>query len=141
MEYCSVGPNPLRVPADNTPLTCPTHFVEGLKAFGDNQHVLQYNYHLNQSMSTRHCIYHNCDGEILIQPSKGHLIIFTECGQLEVEPGIIAVIPKNMKFQVNLASQENEASGIITELKNDRSFRLPHRGPLGANGLANPEYF
>jgi len=68
-------------------------------------------------------------------------VILTECGRLEVEPGIIAVIPKNMKVQVNLAEGHQEASGIITELKNDRSFRLPHRGPLGANGLANPEYF
>jgi homogentisate 1,2-dioxygenase len=44
---------------------------------------------------------------MLIQPSRGQLVIFTECGQLEVEPGTIAVIPKNMKFQVNLASQED----------------------------------
>lgn len=131
----------MRMPADQTVLTRPTDFVQGLTAFGDNQHVLQYNYRLNASMATRHAVYHNSDGEILIQSSKGHLVILTECGRMEVSPGIICVIPKNMKFQVNLGETEVEASGIITELKNDRSFRLPHRGPIGANGLANPEYF
>jgi homogentisate 1,2-dioxygenase len=81
------------------------------------------------------------DGEILIQPSTGSLTILTECGILELSPGIIGVIPKNMKIQVNLSSSDSTATGVITELKNDRSFRLPHRGLLGANGLANPEYF
>lgn len=46
-----------------------------------------------------------------------------------------------MKIQVNLGPDNKEAYGVITELKNDRSFRIPHKGPIGANGLANPEYF
>lgn len=45
-----------------------------------------------------------------------------------------------MKIQVNLV-EGDWAQGVVTELKNDRSYRLPHRGPLGANGLANSEYF
>lgn len=92
-------------------------------------------------MGDGHRVYHNLDGEMLIQPSTGHLTILTECGKLELSPGVIGVIPKNMKIQVNLSPDCVSASGVITELKNDRSFRLPHRGLLGANGLANPEYF
>ena len=42
--------------------------------------------------------FHNADGEILIQPSKGKFEIMTECGILELEPGTIGVIPKNMKI-------------------------------------------
>lgn len=66
--------------------------------------------------------------------------ILTECGVLELRPGIIGVIPKNMKFQVNLKGNEKYCQGLVTELKNDKSFRIPHKGPIGANGLVNPEY-
>lgn len=141
VSYHSAGGNPLRVKADHSPLTSPTDFVQGLSPFGSNEHILHYSYRLNQSMSANHQVFHNLDGEMLIQPSHGSLSILTECGRLQLSPGVIGVIPKNMKVQVNLQEGSDSASGVITELKNDRSFRLPHRGPLGANGLANPEYF
>ena len=49
-------------------------------------------------MSAERKVYHIIDGEILIQPSIGEFEILTECGVLELRPGIIGVIPKNMKF-------------------------------------------
>lgn len=49
-------------------------------------------------MSDENLVYHNADGELLIQPSCGNLTILTECGILELFPGVIGVIPKNMKF-------------------------------------------
>lgn len=49
------------------------------------------------------------------------------------------MIPRNMKFQVNLP--DGNAKGTITELKGEVAFTVPHRGVIGANGLANLEYF
>jgi homogentisate 1,2-dioxygenase len=49
-------------------------------------------------MSANKKAYNIIDGEILIQPSVGEMEILTECGVLELRPGIIGVIPKNMKF-------------------------------------------
>lgn len=49
-------------------------------------------------MKDNNRVFHNCDGEFLIQPSVGKLEILTECGILELEPGIIGVITKNIKF-------------------------------------------
>lgn len=40
------------------------------------------------------------------------------------------MIPKNLKFQINVDTPNEQYLGVITELKNDRSFRLPHRGPV-----------
>lgn len=49
-------------------------------------------------MSEDFKVYHNIDGEMLIQPSVGALEIVTECGILELAPGTIGVITKNIKF-------------------------------------------
>lgn len=53
-------------------------------------------------MSAEHKVFHNIDGEIMISPAVGKLQIITELGILDLEPGFIGVIPKNMKIQVNL---------------------------------------
>lgn len=39
-----------------------------------------------------------------------------------------------------MKGNEKYCQGLVTELKNDKSFRIPHKGPIGANGLVNPEY-
>eukprot|EP01091_Cochliopodium_minus_P012652 TRINITY_DN3878_c0_g1_i1.p1 TRINITY_DN3878_c0_g1~~TRINITY_DN3878_c0_g1_i1.p1 ORF type:complete len:431 (-),score=119.29 TRINITY_DN3878_c0_g1_i1:49-1341(-) len=79
----------------------------------------------------------NSDGDFLIVPQKGALDIQTEFGWLYVSPGEIVVIPRGIRYAVNL---EEESRGYILEVFTGH-FKLPDLGPIGANGLANPRDF
>jgi homogentisate 1,2-dioxygenase len=57
---------------------------------------------------------------------------------IEVKPGEMVVIPRGIKFRVDL--MEGKARGYICE-NYGQPFRLPDLGPIGANGLANPRDF
>lgn len=93
-------------------------------------------YTANASMQGR--FFYNADGEMLIVPQLGRLRFHTELGQLEVAPGEICVLPRGLKFRVELP--EEKARGYICE-NYGAQFRLPELGPIGANGLANPRDF
>jgi homogentisate 1,2-dioxygenase len=62
----------------------------------------------------------------------------TELGILEIEPEEIAVIPRGMKFRVELL--DSNASGYLCE-NHGSPLRIPDLGPIGSNGLANPRDF
>ena len=79
----------------------------------------------------------NADGDFLIVPQCGTLTIRTEFGILRVEPKEICVIQRGMRFSVDI---DGPSRGYILELFS-RHFSLPDLGPIGANGLANPEDF
>ena len=87
-------------------------------------------------MSTRY--FSNSDGEMLFVPYDGTISLHTEFGLLEISPGMIAVIPRGIKFKVVL--QNHFAAGYICENKGTPLI-LPELGPLGANSLANPRHF
>lgn len=93
-------------------------------------------YAANRSMDGR--FFYNADAEMLIVPQQGRLHIATEMGVLEVEPQEIAVIPRGVRFQVELP--EGAARGYVCENFGALS-RLPDLGPIGSNGLANPRDF
>jgi homogentisate 1,2-dioxygenase len=93
-------------------------------------------YAANRSMNGR--FFYDADGELLIVPQLGSLRFATELGILEVSPGEICLIPRGLKFRVDLLAQE--ARGYICENYGPQ-FRLPDLGPIGANGLANPRDF
>src|SRR5258708_20537267 len=78
------------------------------------------------------------EGGWLIVPQEGRLLLGTEFGPLEVAPGEIAVIPRGVKFRVELP--DGRAGGYVCE-NYGALFRLPELGPIGANGLANPRDF
>ena len=59
-------------------------------------------------------------------------------GGCEVAPGWIAIVPRGVKFRVQLL--EGEARGYVAE-NYGLPFRLPELGPIGSNGLANPRDF
>jgi homogentisate 1,2-dioxygenase len=61
-----------------------------------------YVYAANASMDE--CFFQSADGEWLIIPQEGGLVIVTEFGKLDIDPGFIAIIPRGIRFQVNLAS-------------------------------------
>jgi homogentisate 1,2-dioxygenase len=82
--------------------------------------------------------FYNADGELLIAPQQGALLIVTEFGRIDIAPGEICVIPRGVKFRVEL--REGPARGYICE-NYGAKFTLPNRGPIGANCLANPRDF
>jgi homogentisate 1,2-dioxygenase len=120
----------------------PTDFLEGMVTLGGNGDPAAQNgiaihlYTANASMRDRFFV--NADGEMLIVPQFGAIGFHTELGVLEVAPGEICVIPRGVKFRVELL--DIEARGYICE-NYGLTFRLPELGPIGANGLANPRDF
>ena len=87
-------------------------------------------------MGRRYCV--NADGELLIVPQAGSLALHTECGTLQVTPGEIAVVPRGMKFKVDLV--EGPARGYVCE-NYGAPLRLPERGLVGSDGYANSRDF
>jgi homogentisate 1,2-dioxygenase len=128
--------NPLPLPSQ------PTDFVDGIVTMGGNgDSSLQtglgiHLYAANRSMDGR--FFYDADGELLIVPQLGSLRFATELGILELNPGEIALIPRGLRFTVDLLGEE--ARGYICE-NYGSPFRLPDLGPIGANGLASPRDF
>ena len=134
-------PNQLRW--DPWPLpTAPTDFLEGLVTLAGNgsaaaQHGIGIHvYTANRAMQGRY--FYDADGELLIVPQLGRLKICTELGVLEVEPQEIAVIPRGVRFRVELL--DAHARGYVAE-NFGSILRLPELGPIGSNGLANARDF
>src|SRR5258708_33435136 len=78
------------------------------------------------------------DGELMIGPQQGGLLVFTELGRLQLSPGEVAVVPRGMKFKV--AVLEKQARGYVCE-NYGAPFRLPELGPIGSQGLAQTRDF
>ncbi|MDF7181698.1 homogentisate 1,2-dioxygenase, partial [Escherichia coli] len=81
---------------------------------------------------------YNADGELLIVPQQGRLRLLTEMGVVDVEPLEIVVVPRGVRFRVELP--DGDARGYICE-NFGALFRLPDLGVIGSNGLANPRDF
>jgi homogentisate 1,2-dioxygenase len=128
--------NPLPIPAK------PLDFVEGLLTVGGTHSSRAqvgcaiHWYVANRSMHNR--FFSNSDGEMLIVPQTGRLRIATELGIIELMPLEFAVIPRGLRFRVELV--DSEARGYICE-NFGAAFRLPDLGPIGSNGLARARDF
>jgi homogentisate 1,2-dioxygenase len=83
-------------------------------------------------------VFSDADGELLIVPQEGALSLATELGRLEVAPGEIAVIPRGVRFRVEVEAAL--ARGYVCE-NYGAPLRLPDLGPIGSNGLASPRDF
>lgn len=122
----------------------PLDFIESLFTIcgnGDSASVRGSAVHLyraNRSMSMNDKFFYNSDGDLLIVPQLNDLLLRTEFGIISLSPGEIAVIPRGIKFQVELP--QGEARGYVLE-NYGPPFKLPGLGPIGANGLANPRDF
>jgi homogentisate 1,2-dioxygenase len=120
----------------------PTDFIDGLVTVaGAGSPALRrgcavHLYSANRDMDRR--AFYDADGDLLLVPEQGALTVLTELGPLEVAPGQIAVLPRGLVFSVLLAGPL--ARGYVAEAFG-RHFQLPERGPVGANGLADPRHF
>ena len=94
--------------------------------------------HLYRANRPMRQVFWSADGEWLIVPQQGRLALATELGRLAVAPGEIAVIPRGIRFRVDLP--DGTARGYVCE-NHGAALRLPELGPIGANGLANPRDF
>ncbi len=91
---------------------------------------------VTKSMEREH--FFNADGEFLIVAQQGKMRFCTEFGVIEIEPGEICVIPRGVIFRVELIN--GPARGYVCE-NYGGALRLPDRGPIGANCLANARDF
>jgi homogentisate 1,2-dioxygenase len=126
------------------PLPIPSEavdFVDGLFTFagsGDpasQAGVAVHLYRATQSMKGRY--FYNADGELMLVPQQGSLTVFTELGLLNIGPGEIAVVPRGVKFRVDV---EGPVRGYLGE-NYGAPFRLPELGPIGSQGLAQKRHF
>lgn len=111
-------------------------FIDGLFHLAGNSLLNTYLYQCNQSMTTRY--FSNSDGELLFVPYRGKIRLRTEFGLIVIAPGKIAVIPRGVKFKVELV--DDFAAGYLCE-NAGAPLTLPQLGVIGANGLANPRHF
>ena len=102
---CDTSPNRLRWSPLPIPRT-PTDFLEGLATLAGNGSPEAQNgcgihwYAANRSMQDR--FFYDADGELLIVPQQGGLRLATELGVLELQPLEIGVIPRGLRFRVEL---------------------------------------
>ncbi len=142
------APDPEAQPTPNrlrwTPMPipeAPTDFVEGLRTLATNgaartgQGAGVHLYACNRSMAGR--VLYDAEGELLLVPQQGALTLRTELGVLGVAPGEVAVVPRGVRFRVEIAGP---ARGYVCE-NYGAPLRLPELGPIGSNGLANPRDF
>jgi homogentisate 1,2-dioxygenase len=143
--FDELAPDPNRLRWDPLPLPRedgPQDFIDGLFTVGGNGDLTTRNgiaihlYAANKSMHGRYFV--DSDGELLFVPELGAVILHTELGPMRVDPGEIAVVPRGIRFRVELT--DDFARGYVCE-NFGPNFTLPERGPIGANGLANERDF
>jgi len=140
-DAANVSPNQLRWNPLPIP-QAPTDFIDGLVTVAGNgdaaaqSGIAIHIYAANRSMQDR--FFYNADGEMLLLPQLGRLRVKTEMGNLDVAPGELVVLPRGVRFSVELL--DDTARGYICE-NYGAMLRLPELGPIGSNGLANPRDF
>lgn len=135
-----LAPNRLRwdPPAD---LPEAADFVDGMVTMlanrdpKDLEGVAVHLYKASKSMTGR--IFVDADGELLIIPQDGILHILTEFGRMDVAPGSVGLVPRGVRFRVEV---DGTSRGYVAE-NHGLPLRLPELGPIGSNGLANARDF
>ena len=141
--FDEIEPDPNRLRWDPLPWPAgPVDFIDGLYTVAGNGDTRTRNgmavhlYAATSSMNGRYFV--DSDGELLFVPQLGPVVLHTELGPLRVAPGEIAVVPRGIRFRVDLP--DGQARGYLCE-NYGAAFTLPERGPVGANGLANERDF
>ena len=122
--------------------TARVDFLDGLVTLGgagDPTSGPGYAVHLyaaNADMADR--CFASADGDLLVVPQTGTLECRTELGWLRVSPGSVLLVPRALKLAVGVP--DGAARGWVLEVYG-RRLRLPERGPIGSNGLADARHF
>ena len=126
-----------------TPIpSTPVSFVEGIRTMttagdaGTQTGMAAHIYLVTRSMTDE--VFWNADGELLIVLEQERLRFVTEFGSIDAEPGELVLIPRGVKFRVEMPG--GPARGYVCE-NYGGAFTLPERGPIGANCLANARDF
>ncbi len=136
---------PNRVRWSPMPIPAPparVDFLDGMVTLGgagdptSGAGYLVHMYAANADMVDR--AFSSADGDLLIVPQTGTLECRTELGWLRVPPGCIAIIPRGIKFAIGFSG--GDGRGWMLEVFG-RRLRLPERGPIGSNGLADARHF
>ena len=140
--FSDLEPPPNRLRWDPFPIPAePTDFVDGVATLAGSGSpeaqlgIAVHVYRANRSMQDR--VFYNADGELMFVPQQGPLRIFSELGLLEAAPGEIAVVPRGIKFRVEI---DQPVRGYLCE-NYGAAFRLPELGPIGSQGLAQERDF
>ena len=134
-------PSPNRLRWDPLEGTAGADWVESLVTYGGNGDadsgvgVGIHLYAADRSMTDR--VFYDADGELLIVPQAGAHRFVTELGVIDAEPGHIVLIPRGVRFRVEVSGP---IRGYVCE-NYGAPFRLPDLGPIGSNGLASPRDF
>jgi len=141
--FDEVEPDPNRLRWSALPLPAgDVDFVDGLYTVAGNGDIATragiavHQYAASRSMTGRYFV--DADGELLFVPEHGPVVLHTELGLLSVGPGEVAVVPRGIRFRVELPA--GPARGYLCE-NFGAPFTLPERGPIGSNGLANERDF
>jgi homogentisate 1,2-dioxygenase len=127
--------DPLPVPSKATDFIDGLFTIAGSGDAASQSGIAVHIYCANRSMKDR--FFSNADGELMFVPQQGLLSLATELGVLEVKPGEVAVIPRGIKFKVDV---EGPSRGYLCE-NYGAHFRLPELGPIGSQGLAQKRHF
>src|SRR3954470_9710971 len=105
-------------------------FVDGMATMlanrdpADLEGVAVHVYRASKNMTRR--VFVDADGEMLMIPQQGRLRVVTELGMLDVEPGSIGLVPRGVKFRVEV---EGDCRGYVAE-NHGLPLRLPELGPI-----------
>ncbi|NDH09820.1 MAG: homogentisate 1,2-dioxygenase [Gammaproteobacteria bacterium] len=125
-----LAPNPLRWASIKTN----TKTFQHIATSGKDKHF----YLLDLKKNLEHQYFINHDGDFLILPYEGEVLVKTELGQLELSPQELLLIPRGIGFTLDLQSTHFKAYVLENQ---GQAFHLPELGLIGANGLANPRHF
>ena len=141
--FDEIEPDPNRLRWDALPMAQGNvDFIDGLYTVAGNGDIktragmAAHLYAATKSMTHRYFV--DADGELLFVPERGGIVLHTELGPLAVDPGEIAVVPRGIRFRVELPA--GPVRGYLCE-NFGAPFMLPERGPIGSNGLANERDF
>lgn len=118
-------------------------FLDGLATLGgagdptSGAGFLVHMYGANADMSDR--AFSSADGDLLLVPQTGTLELRTELGWLRVPPGSVAVVPRGIKVAIGFAGGDGGRGWMLEVF--GRRLRLPERGLIGSNGLADARHF
>jgi homogentisate 1,2-dioxygenase len=128
--------DPLPIPGESLTFVAGIHTITTAGDAGSQAGMAAHVYLITASMVDQH--FYNADGELMVVLQQGRLLFVTEFGRIDAEPGEIVVIPRGVKFRVELP--DGPARGYLCE-NYGGAFTLPERGPIGANCLANARDF